>query len=74
MNQDQTIENVIYLIQQSDLDPTIKDILIRDLKTEGLTDFLREQITVYCVEGIRRLDERIDKAKLSLQQKNQNPA
>ena len=34
------IQKVVDLIQQSDLDQTIKDILIRDLQTEGLTDFL----------------------------------
>lgn len=36
---DDKTQNIIHLIQQSALDQTIKDILIRDLETEGLTDF-----------------------------------
>jgi hypothetical protein len=69
MQQDGSLENIIYLIEQSDLDQTIKNILIRDLKSEGLTDFLREQIVSYCMEGIKRLDEKIAKAKQQLQRK-----
>ncbi len=68
---DEKIKNIIYLIEQSPLDETIKEILIRDLKTEGLTDFLKEQIKAYCTEGIKQLDERIEQAKEDLQaQKN----
>ena len=55
---DEKIQSIIHLIQQSPLDQTIKDILIRDLQTEGLTDFLREQIKSYCLEGIKELDEK----------------
>ena len=40
------VNNIIYLIEQSALDQTIKDILIRDLQSEGLTDFLKEQIKI----------------------------
>ena len=69
MQQEASLENIIYLIEQSDLDQTIKNILIRDLKSEGLTDFLREQIVSYCMEGIKRLDEKIAKAKQQLQRK-----
>ena len=61
------IQKVVDLIQESDLDQTIKDILIRDLQTEGLTDFLREQIRAYCLEGIKRLDARIEEAKKALE-------
>ena len=57
------INDIVYLIQQSELDSTIKEILIRDLKTEGLTDFLREQIKAYCLEGIKRANAQIEKAK-----------
>jgi hypothetical protein len=72
---DDKVQNIIYLIEQSDLDQTIKDILIRDLQTDGLTDFLREQIKAYCVEGLKQIDERMEKAKQSLEQSsNQNPA
>lgn len=72
---DDKVQNIIYLIEQSELDQTIKDILIRDLQTDGLTDFLREQIKAYCVQGLKQIDERMEKAKQSLEQpSNQNPA
>ena len=67
------IKKVVDLIQQSDLDQTIKDILIRDLQTEGLTDFLREQIRAYCLEGIKIIDQRLEEAKSALE-KEENPA
>lgn len=70
---DEKIQKVVYLIQQSDLDQTIKDILIRDLQTEGLTDFLREQIKAYCLEGIKRLDVQLEEARAALEQSNQTP-
>ncbi len=60
------IQNIIYLIQKSPLDQTIKDILIRDLENEGLTDFLREQILAYCNEGIKDMDARIQAAQAAL--------
>ncbi len=72
---DEKAEKIIHLIQISDLDQTIKDILIRDLQTEGLTDFLKEQIKAYCLEGIKKNDERIEEAKkLLAAQATQNPA
>lgn len=66
---DDKIKSVIHLIKQSPLDQTIKDILIRDLETEGLNDFLREQIRAYCLEGIKILDEEITKTKKALEEK-----
>lgn len=72
MDQNQNIQDIIYLIEQSALDQTIKDILIRDLRSEGLTDFLREQILAYCTEGIKRIDQRISSAKQQLEDKNQS--
>lgn len=68
------IQKIVHLIQQSDLDQTIKDILIRDLQSEGLTDFLREQIKAYCLEGIKRLDSQIEEAKKALETDTENPA
>ncbi len=68
---DDKIANIIHLIEQSPLDQTIKDILIRDLKSEGLTDFLKEQIKAYCLEGIKELDEKIIQAEKTL---NENPS
>jgi hypothetical protein len=69
---DEKIENIIHLIQQSPLDETIKSILIRDLQTEGLTDFLKEQIKAYCLEGMKLIDEKMEAAKKFLE--TQNPA
>ncbi len=74
---DEKIQKIVHLIQESDLDQTIKDILIRDLQTEGLTDFLREQIKAYCLEGIKRLDVTIEDAKKALEESesgSENPA
>lgn len=68
---DDKIQNIIHLIQASELDETIKSILIRDLESEGLTDFLREQIKAYCLEGLKKIDAQIEEAKKSL---NENPA
>jgi len=71
---DDKIQNIIHLIEQSDLDQTIKEILVRDLQTEGLTDFLREQIKAYCLEGIKIIDERMEAAKKDLDTPvSQNP-
>ncbi len=64
---DEKTQNIIHLIQQSALDQTIKDILIRDLQTEGLTDFLREQIKAYCLDGLKQIDEKIENAKQTLE-------
>lgn len=78
MNTEIDIENLVHLIEISDLDPTIKGILVRDLKAEGLTDFLREQIKVYCIEGLKKIDEQVTEAKKVLEQTDisstQNPA
>ena len=72
---DEKIEKIIDLIQASALDQTIKNILVRDLQTEGLTDFLREQIKAYCVEGLQMLDEMKKEALKILEEKSpQNPA
>ncbi len=57
MNHD--INKIIQLIQKSCLDQTVKDILIRDLEKDGLTDFLKEQINAYCDEGISKIDKEL---------------
>ncbi|QQS23128.1 hypothetical protein IPM19_00995 [bacterium] len=64
---DEKLQKIIDLIEQSALDRTIKDILIRDLQNEGLTDFLREQIKAYCLEGMKQLDARMEAAKAALE-------
>lgn len=64
---DDKIAKIATLIEQSDLDRTIKDILIRDLKSEGLTDFLKEQIKAYCLEGIKKANAQIEEARRLLE-------
>jgi len=71
---DDKLQNIVNLIQQSALDQTIKDILLRDLQTEGLTDFMKEQIKAYCLEGIKQIDAQIEEAKKALDTAPQNPA
>jgi hypothetical protein len=66
------IKDIIELIKASELDETIKAILIRDLESEGLTEFLREQIKSYCLEGIKRANAQIERAK-NLLGSGQNP-
>ncbi len=70
---DEKLRKIIYLISISDLDQTIKDILIRDLIADGLTDFLREQIRAYCLEGLQQQGQEVDEAK-SVLEESQNPA
>lgn len=49
------IEQVIDVIQKSELDQTIKDILVNDLHQEGLTDFLKQQISTFCDVNIEKI-------------------
>ena len=63
MTEQEKIDKIIQLISVSDLDQTIKDIIIRDLKAEGLTEFLREQILAYCLEGIKKDTSELEEAK-----------
>jgi hypothetical protein len=70
----QGIDKIVYLVEQSALDETIKQILIRDLQKDGLTDFLREQIKAYCFDEIKKLDSRIEEAKKLLSAEEQNPS
>ncbi len=73
---DEKVQKIIILIKSSALDQTIKDILIRDLQSEGLTDFLREQIKVYCLDGLKKLDAAKQEAMRILEEKQntENPA
>ena len=68
------IDKIVKVIEMSDLDQTIKDILIRDLQNDGLTDFLREQIKAYCLEGIKVMTEQMEAAKKALDEQPENPA
>lgn len=63
MTKEEKINKIIEVIEKSDLDRTIKDILIRDLKSHGLTDFLKDQIIAYCDEAINVIDKSLQKDK-----------
>lgn len=41
-------EDLVKIVQGSDLDKTIKEILIRDIQNEGVNEFLLEQVIAYC--------------------------
>ena len=73
---DDKVQKIIELIETSALDQTIKDILIRDLQSEGLTEFLREQIKAYCLDGLKKIDEAKQEAIRILEERQQteNPA
>ncbi|MCL5666229.1 MAG: hypothetical protein M1383_00420 [Patescibacteria group bacterium] len=74
MDEREKIQKLINLIEKTDLDQTIKDILIRDLKSEGITEFIKEQIKAYCLEEIKQIDEAVEEAKKILEEQNQqNP-
>lgn len=70
---DKKTEAVIHLIKESPLDQTVKNILIRDLESEGLTEFLKEQIKAYCLDGIRKIDAQIEEAQKYLDEPSNNP-
>ena len=71
---DEKTQKIIDLIKKSALDQTIQDILVRDLESEGLTDFLREQIKAYCIEGKNKLAEEEAEAIKILEEQGQNPS
>lgn len=70
MQDQEKIKKIIELIKQSPLDETIQEILIRDLQSEGLTDFLREQIRAYCLEGLKELGHLKQEALKILEDQN----
>ena len=51
-------KEIIKIIEESDLDRTIKDILIRDIKAGGVTDFLVDQVIAYCDNAIAHLNKK----------------
>lgn len=69
------LQKIISLVQSSQLDGTIKGILVRDLTNEGLNDFLKEQIKAYCLAEIKKTDAEIEEIKKILDEyKEENPA
>ena len=51
-------KELIAIIEQSEADSTVKDILIRDIKSTGVTDFLVEHVAAYCDKAIAELNKK----------------
>ena len=66
-----SVEEVIAIIEESELDPTIKEILIRDVRNEGVTEFLLDQVIAYCDNAIAYLNKNMESQKLHA---SQNPS
>ena len=62
MDQAITVEELVGIIEKSSLDNTIKTILIRDIQSEGVTEFLLEQVVAYCDDAIDILKGRLKDA------------
>lgn len=58
MNDTISTEDLIAIVEESGLDPTIKEILIRDIRKEGVNDFYVEQVMAYCDKAIDVLQHR----------------
>ena len=54
-----SVEELVSLVNKSDLDPVIKDILVRDIQKEGVSDFLVEQVLAYCDKTIETLKQKM---------------
>lgn len=61
MKQNISAEELIKLVEQSDLDQTIKDILIRDIRNEGVNEFLVDQVLAYCDNALAVINARLGK-------------
>lgn len=57
------LEKIIQIIQSSSLDQTIKDIFIRDLQSEGLTEYTKEQLLAYCSIAEEELERQLAEAE-----------
>ncbi len=68
------LQKVIQLVQNSQLDQTIKDILVRDLTTDGLegNEFLKEQIKAYCLSEVEKIDAEIEEVQKILDEKDKS--
>lgn len=63
---DEKFSKIIELVKASELDETIKDILVRDISEQGLSDTLKQQILVYCTEGLKLANKQIEETKALL--------
>lgn len=53
-----SVKELIQIIKESDLDQTIKSILIRDIENGGVNDFLIEQVIAYCENALEYLNKK----------------
>ena len=60
MDQTITAQELIDLVNKSDLDPTIKGILVRDIQNEGVNEFLIEQVSAYCDNAIKVINKKLN--------------
>ena len=62
---DKTISTdlLVEIVEKSDLDPTIKEILIRDIKQEGVNEFYVEQVLAFCDNAEKELKEKFPDSK-----------
>ena len=57
MDQKITKKEIIEIVNNSDLDKTIKQILIRDIEKEGINEFLLDQVIAYCDNAVAVLQK-----------------
>lgn len=53
-----TTEELIAIVEKSTLDQTLKDILIRDIRKEGVSDFYIDQVLAYCENAVAVLNDK----------------
>lgn len=54
-----TVEELIGIVKASTLDQTLKDILIRDIRKEGVNEFYIDQVLAYCENAIAVLKDKL---------------
>ncbi len=57
-----TAEELVSIVEKSTLDQTLKQILIRDIKAEGVNDFYIDQVMAYCENAIEALKDKSNPA------------
>ena len=55
-----TVEELVAIVEKSTLDQTLKDILIRDIKAEGVSEFYIDQVLAYCENAIAALKDKVN--------------
>ena len=58
------VSDLILILKKSELDQTIKDILIRDIQAQGVSQFYVDQVVAYCDNAIAVLKDKLAQQKL----------